>query len=88
MFPSNLNSGGGEGVEVLYVSSAGKEYAEKIAKEISKELDIPNRGAKKRTDLYVLNHTKSVAVIVECCFVDFKKRIKRHGMQRNVQKEW
>ena len=32
----HLNSGGGEGVEVLYVSSAGKEYAEKIAKEISK----------------------------------------------------
>lgn len=68
----HLNSGGGEGVEVLYVSSAGKEYAEKIAKEISKELDIPNRGAKKRTDLYVLNHTNSVAVIVECCFVDSK----------------
>ena len=68
----HLNSGGGEGVEVLYVSSAGKEYAEKIAKEISKELDIPNRGAKKRTDLYVLNHTKSAAILVECCFVDSK----------------
>ena len=29
-----------------------------------------DRGAKKRTNLYVLNHTRAVAVLIECCFVD------------------
>lgn len=68
----HLNAGGGTGTEVLYVSSSGKTYAEKVSRAVSSALGITNRGAKKRTDLYVLNHTKSAAILVECCFVDSK----------------
>lgn len=69
----HLNAGGGTGTEVIYVSSAGKTYAEKVSKAVSSSLKVANRGAKKRTDLYILNHTKSVAILIECCFVDSKE---------------
>lgn len=66
----HLNAGGGTGVEVLYTSSSGKEWATKLSKAVSSALGLKNRGAKKRDNLYVLNHTKSTAVLIECCFVD------------------
>lgn len=66
----HLNAGGGTGAEVLYTSSSGKAWAEKVSKAVSSALGIRNRGAKKRDNLYVLNHTKSTAILVECCFVD------------------
>ncbi len=69
----HLNAGGGTGTEVIYVSSSGKTYAEKVSKAVASSLKVANRGAKKRTDLYVLNHTKSAAIIIECCFVDSKE---------------
>lgn len=68
----HLNAGGGTGVEVLYVSSAGKAYAEKVSKAVSDALGLKNRGAKKRDNLYVLNRTNATAILVECCFVDSK----------------
>ena len=68
----HLNAGGGTGVEVLYVSSSGKVYATRVSKKVAAALGIKNRGAKKRTNLYVLNHTNAVAILVECCFVDSK----------------
>ena len=54
----HLNAGGGTGTEVLYVSSSGKTYAEKVSRAVSSALGITNRGAKKRTDLYVLKIDK------------------------------
>ena len=68
----HLNAGGGTGVEVLYypTSSKGKSMATKMSKNIASALGLKNRGAKSRDNLYVLKHTKSVAVLVECCFVD------------------
>lgn len=68
----HLNAGGGTGVEVLYTSSKGKPYAEKVSKAIANSLGLRNRGAKKRDNLYVLNHTTAPAILVECCFVDSK----------------
>lgn len=68
----HLNAGGGTGVEVLYTSSKGKSYAEKVSKSISSTLGLKNRGAKERDNLYVLNHTNATAILVECCFVDNK----------------
>lgn len=66
----HLNAGGGTGVEVLYYSNTGKTFAERISSKIADALGLKNRGAKKRTNLYVLKHTKAAAVLVECCFVD------------------
>lgn len=66
----HLNAGGGTGTEVLYTSSSGKTWAEKVSKAVASALGLKNRGARKRDNLYVLNHTKSTAILVECCFVD------------------
>lgn len=66
----HLNAGGGTGTEVLYTSSSGKAWAEKVSKAVASALGLKNRGARKRDNLYVLNHTKSTAILVECCFVD------------------
>lgn len=77
----HFNSGAGDpagnskttGVEayVYSTSSAAKPYAEKICQAIA-DLGFRNRGVKYSTGLYVLKHTVSPAVLVECCFVDDK----------------
>lgn len=71
----HLNCGAGDkkgngkttGVEVYIASenSKAKEKATRICKEIAK-LGFKNRGVKVRKDLYVLNHTKAPALLVEC----------------------
>ena len=68
----HLNAGGGTGTEVLYypTSSKGKAMAETMSKKVAAALGLKNRGAKSRSDLYVLKRTKAPAVLVECCFVD------------------
>lgn len=68
----HLNAGGGTGVEVLYYSgnNKGKEFAKKVSAKVASALGIRDRGAKARSDLYVLNNTKSTAILIECCFVD------------------
>lgn len=66
----HLNAGGGTGVEVWIYSDKVKAQAEKICAEVSKALGIANRGVKYSQNLYVLKHTASPAVLVECCFVD------------------
>lgn len=43
-----------------------------ICEKISQGLGITNRGVKVRKDLYVLNHTNSHSLLIECCFVDDK----------------
>ena len=58
------------GTEVLYLSDSGKVWAEKINAKLS--TIFKNRGVKKRTDLYWLNNTKSIACLIEVCFVDSK----------------
>ena len=58
------------GTEVLYLSDSGKVWAEKINAKLSTV--FKNRGVKKRTDLYWLNNTKSIACLIEVCFVDSK----------------
>ena len=58
------------GTEVLYLSDSGKVWAEKINTKLSTV--FKNRGVKKRTDLYWLNNTKSIACLIEVCFVDSK----------------
>ena len=72
------------GTEVLYVSQKGKEYAEKIVKALAEV--YTNRGAKKRTDLYILNGTKPTAVLLELFFCTNREDyLKGHG-KKNATK--
>jgi hypothetical protein len=56
------------GVECLYVSQ--HDLAQTVADKISAATGLPNRGAKKRTDLAFLNNTDEPAILVETLFVD------------------
>ena len=56
------------GCEVLYISNAGKQVAERIQKELATA--FTNRGVKYRNNLYMLTQTKPVAVMIESFFCD------------------
>lgn len=68
----HLNAGGGTGVEVYNYDERTKNVSDKICYNVSKALGISNRGTKYSKSLYVLNNTKSLAILIECCFVDSK----------------
>lgn len=55
-----------EGCEVLYKSAAGKKYAEKVQKQLSKV--FKSRGIQKRDNLYMLNATRCPCIIIETFF--------------------
>ena len=69
------------GTEVLYLSDSGKVWAEKINAKLSTV--FKNRGIKKRTDLYWLNNTKSIACLIEVCFVDSKADTDKYLANKN-----
>lgn len=60
-----------KGVEVLHYpnSGTGKRVAELVCEEITKDLEITNRGAKARNDLRILSGTNAPAVLVELAFL-------------------
>jgi len=58
------------GTEVLYVSSTGLEIADEVVDAMCEASGLPNRGPKKRTDLFFLNNTEEPAILIETCFVD------------------
>lgn len=76
----HLNSGrndyGGDGstggVEVWNYDSRTAAISDRICQNVANELGLRNRGTKYSKNLYVLNNTKSLAILVECCFVDDK----------------
>jgi N-acetylmuramoyl-L-alanine amidase len=59
---------GMRGCEVLYYSA--QDLASEASAAMSRTLGLPNRGAHKRTDLYVLSKTIAPGILLECCFVD------------------
>lgn len=65
------------GYEVLYKSEKGKEYAKKIAKGLAKTFSAHSQGVIKRDNLYILNDTKSPAVIIEHFFCTSKSDYKK-----------
>lgn len=60
------------GVEAWNFDERTKAISDRICQRISDELGIRNRGTKYTKNLYVLNNTNSLALLVECCFVDDK----------------
>lgn len=71
----NAATSSASGSEVLYKTSSGKKYADKVQKALAKI--FTDRGVKKRTDLYILNGTKPPAILIETFFCtsesDYKK---------------
>lgn len=60
------------GCEVYNYDTRTKAISDRICSNISNSLGIRNRGTKYNKGLYVLANTKSLALLVECCFVDDK----------------
>lgn len=69
-FNANATTSSPMGTETLYVSSAGKVFAERVNSKLATK--FKNRGAKKRTNLYWLNNCKAPTILVETCFCDSK----------------
>lgn len=71
-----------EGCEVEYISDAGRVYADKISAEISKALEVINRGAKLDKNLYVLKYTNMTSVLVEPFFCDVKSDCDKYNAEK------
>jgi N-acetylmuramoyl-L-alanine amidase len=56
------------GCECLYVTQS--TLAGVVSDKMASSLDLPDRGAKYRSDLFFLNSTTEPAVLLEVCFVD------------------
>jgi N-acetylmuramoyl-L-alanine amidase len=67
-FHLNAYNGSANGVEVCYYDQ--QALAAKVSAQLSKDIGWSNRGAKQRTDLYVLNSTKAPAILIELGFID------------------
>lgn len=71
----NAASPGARGTEVLYQSSIGKRYAQRVQKQLTSVFH--DRGIKQRSDLYILNGTNPPAILLETFFCtsreDYKK---------------
>ena len=78
----NSSNGQGNGTEVLYKTVAGSKYATKVQKSIVKECGFKDRGIKKRDNLYYLNNTKNVAILIEVCFVDNKNDVNKYNSKK------
>lgn len=65
------------GPEVWGYNNDVKAVGEAVAYEIASALGMDNRGFKINQGFYVLKHTKSKAIIIECCFVDDADDAKR-----------
>lgn len=58
------------GTETLYKSYNGQQLAQLIQDQIITSINTVDRGIKKRDNLWVLNGTDAVAVLVEMAFID------------------
>ncbi|AKA70053.1 N-acetylmuramoyl-L-alanine amidase [Clostridium scatologenes] len=67
----HLNLGGGKGSEVFAMSSSGNNLASSVLNSLI-SLGFINRGVKDGSGLYVIKHSKPVAILIEVCFVDTK----------------
>lgn len=67
----NCYNGAAHGTEVFIYNwgSAAESYAQRIIDRI-RQLGYTKRGVKTNPSLYVLRHTASPALLIECCFCD------------------
>lgn len=77
-FNAGCGVNGAGGVEVLYYSASKKALAGKLSKAMAETMGLPNRGAKKRTDLGFLKRTNKPAILIETCFVEATSNAKAY----------
>ena len=75
----NAFNGSSTGVECLYKNKDGK--ATELSKRVANVLGLNNRGAKKRTDLYMLNI--GFDNLIEVCFHDNAKDLQTYNNKKN-----
>lgn len=75
----NAFNGAATGVECLYKNKDGK--ATELSKKVASILGLKNRGAKKRTDLYMLNI--GFDNLIEVCFHDNKGDLEAYNNKIN-----
>lgn len=75
----NAFNGNATGTEVLYKNTLGK--ASEMSKKVADVLGITNRGAKVRTDLYMMNI--GFDALIEVCFHDNKADLDAYNKKKN-----
>src|SRR3974390_1674826 len=66
-FNCYTETSGPMGTEVLYVTQV--DLADCLSSTIAAVSGLIDRGPKKRDDLYFLNNTNEIAILIEVCFV-------------------
>ena len=66
------------GVEVLYVNPNFAEAARKLSLAMATSARLPDRGAKRRTDLAILNGTHKPCLLLEVCFVNSRADVTQY----------
>lgn len=72
----NAFNGIARGTETLYKSFNGQRLAGFIQSQIIRSVNTVDRGSKLRDDLWVLNGTDAVAMLVELAFIDNMEDLK------------
>ena len=75
----HLNAGGGNGTEVYTYQGKELSAARNVLNNIC-SLGYRNRGI-KGANLYVINHTKMPAILIECCFIDSNDDMARYNAE-------
>lgn len=75
----HLNAGGGYGTEVYTYQGKELSEARNVLNNIC-SLGYRNRGI-KGANLYVINHTKMPAMLIECCFIDSNDDMARYNAE-------
>ena len=70
------------GVEVLYRGAAMRPLARAVSASIARELGIPNRGAKQRTNLFFLNSFPNNSILIEWAFITNAADMRAWGERR------
>jgi len=66
---NGFSNASARGVEVLYRGAAMLPLARAVSATIARELGIPNRGPKQRTNIGVLNNFPNNTILIEWCFL-------------------
>ncbi|WP_294354737.1 N-acetylmuramoyl-L-alanine amidase [uncultured Clostridium sp.] len=75
----HLNAGGGHGTEVYTYQGKELTVARNVLNNIC-SLGYSNRGI-KGANLYVINHTKMTAMLIECCFIDSQEDMNKFNAE-------
>ncbi|MGB0560763.1 MAG: N-acetylmuramoyl-L-alanine amidase [Spirulinaceae cyanobacterium] len=79
----NAFNGSANGTEIFAISDSGRRIAAPVLNNIV-ELGFTNRRVKNGSHLYVLRNTNMPAILVECCFIDSEKDMKRYNTSEMV----